>query len=428
MSGITKIHALSNIGIFEGFQWPKEPTNLSFNKVNLLYGYNGSGKTTLAKEICKNLFWSKFSSQAKRLAEEYRKEILNQELPDESGVEFLKFLDAQKTTLSAELVTLERERLEKLAQFKQESKFINDFLVRLCVLNFQVDVGNGEDGLRILYKSGQQKKGVRNSLSDGEKTALAFAYFLSKYKFEVIDNSQVNESDCIVVLDDPVSSLDENRLYSTALVIRDFLLPRLKDKTKMNWEACKQTFIFSHNLIFLKFMGNILEHKSSFRADFYLEKGRIQKLPRSLDSYHTSYFYKLEKIQAYCDGRSKYDDVCDNLANSIRVVLEVFLSFKFGRLKEKTSLGELISHLSGYNFDNFTPVGDISDQRTLKEALFRICKIVNPESHGTPQNLTHIEYLPEAELKEIAQKTLGVIEFLDQMHFKVVLELSKIAA
>ena len=93
---------------------------------------------------------------------------------------------------------------------------------------------------------------MKNSLSEGEKTALAFAYFLSKYKFEIKDNTQINEGDYIVVLDDPVSSLDENRLYSTSIVIRDVLVPK---KNNGDWDDVNRVSSLSHNQIFLKFVG-----------------------------------------------------------------------------------------------------------------------------------------------------------------------------
>jgi wobble nucleotide-excising tRNase len=387
---------------------------------------------SITREICKNLFWSKFNKQAEIHENEYNKKLeLSVSTELKGGIEFNKRLKIQESQLSTAIQGFETQRAQKLAQFKKESKYINDFLRRLCVSNFTVDVSDGKEGFKVIYKNGRQKKGVKNSLSEGEKTALAFAYFLSKYQFEIKDNLQINESECIIILDDPVSSLDENRLYSTALVIRDILLPKAKNKEQTDWEGCKQSFVFSHNLIFLKFIGNIVNHKNQYREDFYLENGVLQKLPRNLDNYHTSYFYRLERIQSFCSNNAKYDEIKDSLPNSIRIVLEAFLSFKFGRLKGKKypspSLEELVGHLSWHNFDKFTAVGDIQDRDTLQNILYQICKVVNPESHGTPQDVTLIEYLPESELKDVSLKTLNVIEFLDQMHFKAAQDLTSTA-
>ena len=165
------------------------------------------------------------------------------------------------------------------------------------------------------------------------------------------------------------------------------------------------------------------------RSDFYLENGKLEKLPKNLNNYHTSYFHKLEKIQDFCNGNINYEDIKDNLPNNIRIVLEAFLSFKFGRQKGKKfpspSLEELTNHLSSYDFKSFAPIGNIKYQQSLKETLYQICKIVNPESHGTPQDLLHLStYL--SELRDVAEKTLDVIWFLDQIHFKAVKELMNI--
>lgn len=385
-----------------------------------------------AREVCRNLFWKKFDNKGRVIAEAYRSEN-NLDKPElQGGIEFFWHLEKLLEENIKNKTKAEQDRDEKLAKLRNESKYINKFLQKLCVNNFTVSITGNEEGLQIIYTNGTSKNGLKHSLSEGEKTALAFAYFLSKYQYELIDNQNDNEGDYIVILDDPISSLDENRLYSTALVIRDYLVPRPKNKEQDDWDGCQQAFIFSHNLIFLKFVGNILEHKNKNRCDLYIDKGRLEKLPRNLDNYQTSYFYKLEKIHSYVDGSVSYEDIKDSLPNSIRIVLETFLSFKFGRLKgskfQSPSLEELTAHLSGHSFANFNEVNDIKDQETLKNVLYRIAKVVNPESHGTTQRIEQIEYLPPTELKKIAQDTLDVVAFLDQMHFQAANNLAQIAA
>lgn len=72
-----------------------------------------------------------------------------------------------------------------------------------------------------------------HTLSTGDRTTLAFALFFSS----VVENE--NLKDCIIVVDDPVSSLDEFRYTTTAQMLRD-----LSKKTQ-------QLFILSHNKQFL---------------------------------------------------------------------------------------------------------------------------------------------------------------------------------
>ncbi|MBT3093522.1 MAG: AAA family ATPase [Candidatus Thiodiazotropha sp. (ex Lucina pensylvanica)] len=389
-----------------------------------------------AKDICKKLFWKKFDAQGKTKANEWFREDQAKEEnlkigieESTSGIALYHFFKKLLATVVQLISQKEGKKASELSKLKKESEYVNAFLERLCVRNFKINTEN-EGEITIHYEGVKPKKGIEYSLSEGEKTTLAFAYFLSKYQYEVLDNDSEKPEDYIIVIDDPVSSLDENRLFSTTLVIKEFLVPKVVEKDKegkpSKWKGTKQVFIFSHNIIFLKFMGNVIDsEQNKGRVDFYLDKGTLSFLPDVLKNYQTSYFYKLNKVKDFVDRKIQYETAKDYLPNYIRVVLEAFLSFKFARLRSKNNkykpamLDDLIKHLDGHahKFEAFEAVGDISCNDTLKSTLQKIKEKTNPESHGTVQDVTHIEYLPESELRETAEQTLGVIQFLDQIHF-----------
>ncbi|GHT22055.1 hypothetical protein AGMMS49953_00200 [Endomicrobiia bacterium] len=50
---------------------------------------------------------------------------------------------------------------------------------------------------------------IAKNLSEGEKTAISFAYFAAK-----LEEQNNNIADTIVYIDDPVSSLDSNHLFN----------------------------------------------------------------------------------------------------------------------------------------------------------------------------------------------------------------------
>lgn len=398
-----------------------------------------------SREICRKLFWKRFDNQGKTLADEARKtqekEDAKLEIPQGiGGIGLFHFSKEALLLIQAMLSKKEGEKTAELSKLKEESKLVNLFLKRLCVTHFEISTEE-KGSIKIQYQGFPQKDGIY-SLSEGEKTALAFAYFLSKYSHEVLGNSQAKKEDFVIVIDDPVSSLDENRLFSTALVIQDMLMPVAQKGKDANghtivssWSGCKQIIILSHNIIFLKFMSNLIDSdQCKVRADLYIEKGIISHLPSSLVNYQTSYFQKLEKIQAYIDGNIEHENVKDYLPNYIRVVLEAFISFKFARLKGNgkhslAMLDSLIGTVSGDAtlFDKFSPVSTIKDAQTLKIVLLEIKEKTNPECHGTTQDITHLEYLSETELKKLAEQTLQVIQFLDQIHYKKFQEIKKVA-
>ena len=400
-----------------------------------------------AKSICEKLLWKQFDNQSKQIANEARKkqekEDAKLEIPEKiGGIPFYHFLRNATQAIQTILDQKNKEKVAELSKLKNESKYVNEFLERFCIRNFTISM-EGNEEITIHYSGVPPKKGIQYSLSEGEKTALAFAYFLSKYRHEVLDNPQAKKEDFVIVIDDPVSSLDENRLFSTALVIQDMLMPTAQKGKDTNgqtvissWNGCKQIIILSHNIIFLKFMSNLIDSdQCKSRADLYIEKGIISLLPNSLRNYQTSYFQKLEKIQAYIAGDIEHESAKDYLPNYIRVILEAFISFKFARLRGKDKflpamLDSLVGMITSDSkmFDSFTAVSGITNTQTLKTVLLEIKQKTNPESHGTTQDITHLEYLSETELKKLAEQTLNVIQFLDQIHYQKSNELKQAAA
>lgn len=372
-----------------------------------------------AKNTAKDLFWTRLEGKLRARAKQYKGKGKGS-ISESSGLAFYHALNKEKFEIESEISKLQAKRSSLLARLKKESEFVNSFLARLCISNFTIRIPEADDEeIEVLYKSSSPKKGLRYSLSEGEKTALAFAYFLSKTKYEVIDNTQEQLSEHIVVIDDPVSSLDENRLYSTAMMIKQMFLKQVE-----------QLFILSHNLVFLKFMGNILDNDDNkVREDCYLEGGQIMRLPKALTNYQTAYFYKFKRIQDYISGTLDYEAAKDIIPNCIRIVLESFLSFKLCRLKhgsgaghkyQSAGLDRLIPAIDGLNLSSFTGVDRISNKEDLISTLWSIKNKVDPESHGTPQDVTDFEFLSESELKTVAQNTMNVIDFMDQIHMQQV--------
>ncbi len=366
------------------------------------------------RQLFKKYFWTELFNEIKPKFEDYLK-INSDEL---LGLAFVKSVYEEKENLESNLKKLEIEKETQLAKLKKESEFVNYYLKRLNINHFEIKTNNEEKfkSIKILFKETKQKKTeIKYSLSDGEKTALSFAYFLSKIRHEIINNEEDNLSNYIVVIDDPISSLDENRLFSTALLIKDFFS-----------ESVRQLFILSHNLIFLKFIGNIINKKNKERQDFLLENGEILKLPKLLQNYQTSYFHKIEKIQFFIDGDIDYELAKEFIPNYIRIVLEAFLSFKLCKLSNKNKyrsagISDLISSLKTISLEAFEK-NDLINPNNLIEVLSDIKGKIDPECHGTTQDITDIKFISENDLKNISKQTISIIDFLDQLHLSKIKE------
>lgn len=206
-----------------------------------------------------------------------------------------------------------------------------------------------------------------DNLSEGEKTAIAFVYFVTKLK----ENDNKIE-DTIVVIDDPVSSFDSNHLFHSYSFLRN------------NCNDAKQLFVLTHNFTFFKLMRDWFEGVNRNRkikgktpnAFFYTIETQ-KSLPRSsiiknadssLINYNSEYHYIFSKLYQHKDQPSLSRDESFLTANLSRKLLESFFSFKYPR--HRSDVSQLLS--SGIQ-------GCVVTDETTKEKIYRF---INKYSHS----------------------------------------------
>jgi wobble nucleotide-excising tRNase len=169
------------------------------------------------------------------------------------------------------------------------------------------------DGYRI-YRNTEAAQG----LSEGEKTAIAFVYFSVQ-----LEDQDFDKTKGVVVVDDPISSLDASSTYQAFA----FLKEAVKDS--------KQVFLLTHNFDFLKLLLNWIKNaKSNERGYFMLRakaitgderKSQIEPMDDALKKNGSEYVFLFKQVRDYsCDGtiENAYP-----MPNIIRKVLEQFLEF-----------------------------------------------------------------------------------------------------
>ncbi len=93
---------------------------------------------------------------------------------------------------------------------------------------------------------------VEATLSEGEVTFITFLYFLQWIKGS--QNEEDVTQDRIIVIDDPISSLDSNVLFVVSSLLKDVIYKVLAGASNI-----KQVFVLTHNVYFhkeLSFIGN----------------------------------------------------------------------------------------------------------------------------------------------------------------------------
>lgn len=224
----------------------------------------------------------------------------------------------------------------------------------------------------------------KNTLSEGDKSTLAFAFFVAALeKIPELDKQ-------IVIFDDPLSSLDENRRLGTITLLAD-LSPRLN-----------QLCVFTHKKDFLRMLFDGIRDKGVLQLKSDRKNGsRIEPFDVEDD--------RKAEIARLCDDMSRYlnedfGPTPEDMQGNIRKVFEIILKTKYYRtltveIKSKSGLGDLIGTLHGK--------GRISD--AMKDQLFRLCRLSDAAHHSSLAKLPeHI--LTREEVCSAIQETFSVVE------------------
>lgn len=325
---------------------------------------------------------------------------------------------------------LNTQRAEEVSKLDAESKFVNYYLDHLGILHFTVNRNKSKvsDNITITYnKTGKQKLNLRTSLSEGEKTALAFAYFISKVRAEKLESNDQGFSDSIIVIDDPISSLDDNRLFQTANTIDSFFFYQ---GTGTLDDIPSQVFIFSHNQTFTKYLYGALKSNDKLKGligEYYLSSSnpRIRKVPSALKNFTSTYLIKLREIVDFKEkGVPDYEVVKNYLPNYIRIVLETFLSFKLALVNDdsdrvpglSTLIRKIVAELLKSDDYEVEMDGGKLTRDAIVKRLNHLKKIADHESHGNIAKGQEVVFIAEDELKVFSKYTIQVIQYIDSIH------------
>jgi len=221
-------------------------------------------------------------------------------------------------------VARESDRLRAIisrAQFGREE--INKRLISLLgseAVQIKVVAEGGFERFQLERKNGK----IANNLSDGEKTAIAFVYFLTKLKELKADDFK----DTIVYIDDPISSLDSNHVFQVTAAIKEIFFSK---NAAGAWSTtCKQFFLSTHNFQFFDLIRD-LEPKRPPRAALYFvrkinpKQSILGNMPASLCKYTSEYQFLFEAIYRFHKAQDKgAHELLMLLPNAVRRFTELY--------------------------------------------------------------------------------------------------------
>ncbi|WP_301380279.1 AAA family ATPase [Bacteroides caecimuris] len=235
------------------------------------------------------------------------------------------------------------ELLSKLKSIIKGKENLNRF-IQLFLNRNDISVEVAENDFFILKRGNS----IANNLSEGEKTAIAFSYFMVTLESLFEENKL---QDTIVFIDDPISSLDANHIAQISSLINSFFFR--KDSTGKVTNCFKQLFLSTHNFEFYSFLrdaNNIKRKKKVLSEDgkkeehpscnYYMLKRvaennvQLIKLPKSFSNYNSEYLFLFDEI---CEFKDKGcpEDRSYLMPNVIRRFLEIYTLIKLPGNKDE---------------------------------------------------------------------------------------------
>ena len=282
-----------------------------------------------------------------------------------------KNLENMKKNLN-DLNTEIKELVGKVSDIRSAVEKINEILKNFFGDDFiKIEL---KDKNYIIKREGYKAK----NLSEGEKTVIAISYFIIKIK-----EKKENLKNTIIYIDDPISSLDTNFIYTVYALINEYFKD---DKTK-------QLFISTHNFEFFELIRSSL-YKNKDCSLYMIEKedkeAKIKECDNVLKNFNSEYEYLFYKVYNFNKNLNNTFENKYIIGNIMRRVLEGFLKFK---VPHKSNLKQKLEVLS-----------------KNEDELY---KIVNDNSH-TPKCIEHkdLNYM-----QEIAKQLINFIKTHDKVHF-----------
>lgn len=207
--------------------------NAEIQKHNKIVHNYGNERSNLIKSI-----W-------RFITDEYKVDIGNFQ-SEKSGLESgIATLEQQLEKKRTEYVTLEatiRELNKNITSIQPTIDEINRLLKSYGFFNFRI-VPSTEEGFYQI----QRENGLiaEHTLSEGEVTFITFLYYLQLAKGGL--SKETISEDRILVIDDPISSLDSNVLFVVSTLVKGLI----KD-VKSEVGNIKQIILLTHNVYFHK--------------------------------------------------------------------------------------------------------------------------------------------------------------------------------
>ncbi|GAA9520100.1 AAA family ATPase [Helicobacter pylori] len=330
----------------------------------------------------------------------------------------LSVLNCRHERLNRLLEKIDKKLKELYDQKRPDIETINNYLKALNLPKYSLD----KDYRIVLNSDALENSEAKIILSDGEKTTLAFAYFLARLK---LFYKKENLKKLVVVIDDPISSLDEQRIYNTTCLVAKINQELAREKLSNEKEKA-QVFVLTHNHTFMARLINMVgKHARYFQLERYQGQLKIVCKDEVIGYFDTFYLLLFKEVYAFAKKEKVQDDFNEaiNYGNKIRILLESFLKINFidSFLGEKSAFGEdkikkLIEETDNQvrlSFSNLPFSNSIEDKDALTEKFLSIIKGLHLDSHGSVMDFFSPYKISLKDVQEFAKIAINAMKILN---------------
>lgn len=308
-----------------------------------------------------------------------------------------KVAEGAKSKARFELNSLMKQTLTTYEQSINNllDKFGATFKIEKMDTNFRGGTPRSEYGLALRGKSVPLDGGppsFGSALSEGDKRTLAFAFFVAS------TNADPKLSSRIVVVDDPMCSLDLNRKQQTRTVLKEI------------GQKVQQLIVLAHDIFFVR----------DLKKDLSPPKGATYSVSALCLSHAGNGYTKIDSLDVSKECQSPYyhhhqllvDYVNSGagdsrqVAKAIRLLLEGYLHRRFPSLIPE---GLMFGHVVDF-IDNGAPAGSpVMHAKGLVDGLREINTYAGQFHHDTNPGNADTVHITPTELAKFSQRALNIV-------------------
>ncbi len=235
-----------------------------------------------------------------------------------------------------------------------------------------------------------EKRDFSEGLSEGERQVLSLCFFFA------FTDIQENKDNKILVFDDPITSLDNNNLFS--------LVDLIYKKSK----KFSQLFIFTHHLTFFRYL------EKKYKNEVKQKNAKKYLLIRNNDTFggsflcgyvDTTFIDKLKNIEKIIEKKAKNPDGLDLQLETVKY--GQYLRFEIERLVKNQLL-----HWNKSNFPN--QVDGIKNNQKLEDEDFEILKTVYNFCNWS--NTSHIGYDDQTSFEQLKTNITDFLKVYNKLN------------